>query len=49
MSHDTRSVGLALLLSLLLVTSVAVAANLFFASSVSQTACTQTYSLACAF
>lgn len=49
MSRDTRSVGLAFLLSVLLVMSVAVAANLLLAPPVIQTACPSSYSLSCAF
>ena len=47
MSKDTRSIGLAFLFSLLMVTSVAVAANILFATEVAATACHQAYTLAC--
>lgn len=40
MAHETRSLGLAFLLSLVLVSGVAVAANLLLPPRKSQTACT---------
>ncbi|MFH0851911.1 MAG: hypothetical protein V1876_04150 [Candidatus Peregrinibacteria bacterium] len=50
MPRDTRNIGLAFLLSIILVTSVAIAANLLFASpKVTSAACYQSYSLACVF
>ena len=49
MTKNTRSVGLAFLLSALLVSGVAVAANLLFANQIVQAACYKAYTLACIF
>ncbi len=49
MTKNTRSIGLAFLLSALLVSGVAVAANLLFANQIVQAACYKAYTLACIF
>lgn len=47
MFHNLRSIGFAFLLSLILVSGVSVAANLLLSADVAQSACYQSYSLAC--
>ena len=49
MSKDTRNIGLAFLASIILTAGVALAADLLFASQVTQAACFQSYTLACIF
>ncbi|MDD4627905.1 MAG: hypothetical protein PHE68_00735 [Candidatus Peribacteraceae bacterium] len=49
MSKDTRNIGLAFLASIILTAGVALAADLLFASQVSETACFKSYTMACVF